>query len=253
MSDTVFRFRRFYVYNGCAAQKVGTDGVLLGALALLPACGRCRVLDIGTGTGVVALILAQRLSDAGIPSEITGIDIDSAAAGSAAMSFAESPWSDNLESVHTSLEDFSDNLFGSPHRFELIISNPPYYDNSLTCPDDRRSLARHTCGLSWREVITFAGDFLADDGRLAMILPKQDEVKLLRFAASFGFAPARLTYIRATCSKPFSRIVAEFVKGGCSVMPSKEFMTIGDEAYRMATKEFYLQSFSAGVPAERKK
>jgi len=283
----VFSFKRFHVHNSLPALKVGTDGVLLGALASLPAFENTRVtrvffehswatpsrssgcaqsgsetfresraatapaqrsgaaksplgaqgvetapafehswvahecskvLDVGTGTGVVALMLTQRLADAGVPAEIIGIDIDGPAAESAARSFAESPWADSLKAVHASLAEFEQSWVAhecsTRGNFSMIVSNPPYFDNSLEGPDERRNLARHTESLSWREVIRFAVDFLAEDGRVVLIVPKQEETALLRFAASFGFAPARLISISTAPSKPPRRLIAEFVRQG---------------------------------------
>lgn len=245
MSEGVFRFRRFSVYNSIPGQKVGTDGVLLGAAVSLDFPGPVKVLDIGTGTGVIALMLAQRLSqglsDALCPAEITAIDIDEQAALSAAASFRESPWSDILHSHRRSLQDFADDLYGQGRLFDLIVSNPPYYDNSLPCPDPQRDAARHTESLSWREVITFAGDFLSPQGLLALILPKQEEKRLLRFASSFGFCPSRLLSISTTQSKPPSRLIAEFTRAGAvRAQCRQEIMVIGNAKYHSIVDEFYL-------------
>lgn len=247
--DSLFKFKRFSVENSGVGLKVGTDGVLLGALtgidglcedASLHSCGAVaegcglRILDIGTGTGIIALMLAQRAPLA----RITGIDID--CGSPAGRNFANSPWNARLTFVGKSLADFMDS---APDPFDMIVSNPPYYDNSLVCPDDRRSAARHTDSLSYREVITFSNDFLSPGGIVSLILPRDEEQRLNRFASSFGFFPKILWRIRTTASKSPSRIIAEFSR--TRTRPEIKELTILDdggytEEYKQLTKEFYL-------------
>lgn len=214
----VFRFRQFSVRNEMSAQKVGTDGVLLGAAATLPGTsdGRMAVLDIGTGTGLVALMLAQRLFGLGKGFNITGIDIDAPSVAEAAANFAASPWAGSLSAVQVSL-----NAYASPAPLGLIVSNPPFYDNSLPAPEGRRNSARHTDTLSFKEICAFAGENLTSDGRLSMILPAADERGLLRYAASFGLFPAMLLRIRTVASKPPRRLIAEFVRSRADASDSR--------------------------------
>lgn len=241
-----FNFKRFSVRNEIAGLKVGTDGVLLGALADIgrvsvspempegSAAHRPRILDIGTGTGVIALMLAQRCPEA----ELTGIDIDEHSP--AGENFRNSPWPDRLRFVGKSLADYMD---GDPGLFDAIVSNPPYYDNSLLCPDADRSAARHTGSLSYREVITFANDFLSPAGTVSLILPKSEEQRCTRFAASFGLYPYRIWSIRTTPLKSPSRIVADFSR--TKERSERKELTIQDNdgytaEYKELTKEFYL-------------
>lgn len=254
MDEAVFRFKRFSVINGDAGLKVGTDGVLLGAAATLDSAlwtdAPLRVLDIGTGTGVIALMMAQRLSDMGKPFEIKAIDIEAKAVEMASRSFAASEWGDNMECLHRSLARYADDLYtaSSPDPdagFDLIVSNPPYFDESLHCPDPCRSGARHTDTLSYREVLSFASDFLAPQGRVSLILPKTEETHLLRFASSFGLFPERVLNIRTTSRKAPSRIVAEFSR--CRTAVRREEITIMEngaytEGYRVLTEGYYLWS-----------
>lgn len=135
---SVFRFKKFDVVNERSAMKVNTDAVLLGAATEVTPNDR-DVLDIGTGTGVVALMIAQRLSEVSGNYHVQGIDIDAPSAEEASLNFRNSLWSGRLEAVHTSLGSFI-----SDRCYDLIISNPPYYDNSLQAPDKRRNAARHT-------------------------------------------------------------------------------------------------------------
>lgn len=239
---SVFRFRRFTVENTESAMKVNTDGVLLGALMTLRAADR-NCLDVGTGTGTVALMAAQRLYDAGVSdARITAIDIDGPSAREAAMNFAGSPWPDMLEAKHLPLSGLSGP--DVPAAFDHIFSNPPYYDLSLQAPDMRRNAARHTDTLSYRELSAFAAEHLAADGILSMILPADSELWLLRHARMNGLQPVRIVRIRTVERKKPSRIVAEFSKrhsGNCL----EQLLTLMKDGsftpeYRELTKPFYI-------------
>lgn len=186
--------------------KVGTDGVLLGAaMTLLP--GDRALLDIGTGTGVIALLSAQRLSEMGADFHITGIDIDRDSAGEAALNFASSPWASSLESRQVPLQQYIPG-----QCLDCIFSNPPYYDDSLLNPEARHSKARHTLSLSYREICAFAAVNLAPQGRLSLILPADCEKALLRTAASFCLKPLRVVRVRSKRGKPCMRLIAEFCR-----------------------------------------
>lgn len=239
---STFRFRRFSVANSESAMKVNTDGVLLGALMTLRAADR-NCLDVGTGTGTVALMAAQRLYDAGVSdARITAIDIDGPSAREAAMNFAGSPWPDMLEAKHLPLSGLSGP--DVPAAFDHIFSNPPYYDLSLQAPDMRRNAARHTDTLSYRELAAFAAEHLAADGILSMILPADSELWLLRHARMNGLQPVRIVRIRTVERKKPSRIVAEFSKrhsGNCR----EQLLTLMKDGsftpeYRELTKPFYI-------------
>ena len=207
-----FRFKQFSVRNTDSALKVGTDAVLLGSLMTVHP-GERRLLDIGTGTGVVALMAAQRLAGStmaasaedGVESRIIGIEIDGPSAEEARLNFEGSPWAGMLEARHCSLQDFR-----SPGEFDLIFSNPPYFDESLRNPDARESRARHTESLSYREVLAFAGEKLAPGGLVAMILPAESETDVRRCAAGFDLNLSRIVRIRTTLRKPPRRVVVEF-------------------------------------------
>ena len=221
-----FRFKQFSVRNTDSALKVGTDAVLLGSLMSITGEER-RLLDIGTGTGVVALMAAQRLAGSTIDAtaaqrlagstisatvdvgvaypEIIGIEIDGPSAEEARLNFEGSPWAGMLEARHCSLQDFR-----SPGEFDLIFSNPPYFDESLRNPDARESRARHTESLSYREVLAFAGEKLAPGGLVAMILPAESETAVRRCAAGFDLNLSRIVRIRTTQRKPPRRVVVEF-------------------------------------------
>lgn len=242
-----FRFKRFSVKNERSGLKVGTDGVLLGALATVHA-GMHNILDIGTGTGLIALMLAQRCSDIVPQATITAIDIDEDAAAEASDNFAASPWSHALKACHASLQDFESksdiSMSSEPSlKYDLIVCNPPFFENSLKNPDEKKSIARHTDSLSYRDVIAFALAHLADNGRVAMVLPKDVQKDLARYAGSFGLKVAHIVDIRTTAAKAPKRMVIEF--GKIPVAPIEEVLTIQENGaytgeFLALTHEFYL-------------
>ena len=216
--------------------KVNTDGVLLGAAMLIKPSDK-YLLDIGTGTGTIALMAAQRLSEGDF--RITAIDIDGPSAEEAAFNFERSPWKDHLECIHTPLSGFHPS-----EKFDLIFSNPPYFDNSLKNPSERKADARHTDSLSYRDIFEFASANLSDDGRIALVLPYEEEKRLLREARSLSFHPFRILYVRTTPSKPLRRIIAEFSRHRTEQTEYKT-LTIQSEGkyteeYLSLVGEFYL-------------
>lgn len=249
MSD--FRFKQFTVSNDRSAMKVNTDGVLLGAAVTID--GACRadnsdgifftdrispvtgdILDIGTGTGTIALMLAQRIFATGggamSPSEegsprIYAIDIDVPSVDEARANFGRSPWADRLSVEHVPLQGYVPRK-----KFDLIVSNPPYFDDSLRNPDGRKADARHTASLSFREILEFASRNLTVQGRVAMVLPSEVEKDLMRCARSYGLSPCRLLRIRTTEKKQPRRIIAEFsASAGMQAEPAPETLTIMKE------------------------
>jgi len=203
---SVFRFKRFTVSNERSAMKVNTDGVLLGAAAILKNIDK-RVLDVGTGTGTIALMIAQRLSEIGDTTfKITGIDIDAPSAEEAASNFEASEWKTMLEAVNSSLQ-----AYASEEKFDLIVSNPPYFEGDLKAPSARRNAARHgDDSLTYSELLSFSAEHLSPSGRLSVILPSSSELKVLREAASYDLHPLRIMHIRTSSTKPFTRTIIDF-------------------------------------------
>ena len=177
--EKVFRFKQFQVVNDRTAMKVGTDGVLLGAWC--PVAGARRVLDVGTGCGVIALMVAQRNCEA----FITGIDIDEGAIEEATVNFANSPWSDRLTAA---MADFND--WNAGDHYDLIVSNPPYFTNGVLPSGDTRIQARHAQSLTYRQLIEGAARLLTDDGSLSFISPVDAEQEIIE-AATFASLPVR--------------------------------------------------------------
>ena len=271
----VFRFKRFEVVNERSAMKVNTDGVLLGAAMTIKPSDR-RLLDIGTGTGTIALMAAQRFldfarndrgdtrndigdtrndigdtrNDSGDARNdsrdfvINAIDIDAISAEEAAVNFSNSPWAEHLQAHRASLDEYAASL-GEDETFDLIFSNPPYFDDSLNAPELRRNNARHTStGLSYREILDFAAGSLSDHGRVAMVLPSDVEAPLCRHARMNGLYLFRILRIRTVERKQPSRIIAEFSRTRCE-SPEDEILTIQKEGrysheYLALTHGFYL-------------
>ena len=248
-----FRFKRFEVKNEKAAMKVNTDGVLLGAVAPLKASDEA-ILDIGTGTGVIALMLAQRLQEMKVNADATmdktrilGIDIDKGASEEARENFLASPWTKALTCMEAGLDELDRKDDGL--RYDLIVSNPPYYDSSLTNPDGRKTTARHTgspdqgCGLSFREVLDFAGRRLEEDGRVAIVLPADQETSLLRHGRMCGLHPIAILRIRTVERKAPIRIIVSFSRERRHT--EEHLLTIMEKGeytmqYISLTKDFYL-------------
>jgi tRNA1Val (adenine37-N6)-methyltransferase len=245
------------VVNERSAMKVNTDGVLLGAAMTIMPEDR-NMLDIGTGTGTIALMAAQRVCndvrETGTPDEdirvicdsvkIDAIDVDEPSATEAAMNFANSPWSECLHAHNMSLDDFAMSL-PEDRSYDLIFSNPPYFEDSLIAPDERKSTARHTSdGLSYRDIFEFAKERLNDSGRVSLVLPADQEAALCRYARMCGLHLFRILRVRTVPRKAPSRMIAEFSRHRCETV-KEELLTIQNEGqytqeYLSLTHEFYL-------------
>lgn len=245
---SVFHFKKFIVANERSAMKVNTDGVLLGAAMTLHHSDTA-MLDVGTGTGTIALMAAQRVAELwesssdDTPVRIDAIDIDEPSASEAAMNFAASPWKGMLRAYNLPLNEFAGSE--SCSRYDLIFSNPPYFEDSLTAPDERKSTARHTSdGLSYRDIFDFAAEHLSDDGRVSLVLPADQEHALTRYARMCGFHLFKIMRVRTVPRKAPSRIIAEFSRLRCEA-PEETLLTIQNEGqyteeYLSLTHDFYL-------------
>ena len=227
-----FRFKQFAVEQDGVAMKVGTDGVLLGAWA---DCSKAkRVLDIGTGTGVIALMIAQR-SDA---QSIVGIDIDDSAAACAAQNFACSPWSTTLRAEQSSAQEFDD------EQFDFIISNPPYFVDSLLCPDSQRTTARHTTDLTFEDLDKAVCRLLDKGGKFALILPVE---QMERYISMTRLHLVRRCDVYPVVGGQVKRVMAEFAfENRADVVVENLAIERGQrgdytEQYVALTKDFYLK------------
>jgi len=203
--------------------KVGTDGVLLGAWAK----GGQRILDAGTGTGVIALMMAQRYPEA----LVTAIDIDEGAVRQAQQNVAQSPFSGRVEVLRETMQEHDG-------EYDAIISNPPFFIDSLAAPDEQRNMARHTQTLTYAELMQAAYRLLSDDGELSVVVPFDYRQRMEDEAIFVGFFPSRVCAVKTTEKKPAKRYLLAFRKHPCPC--EKEELTIGSEAYRQLTQDFYL-------------
>lgn len=234
MPNSFFQFRRFTIYQDRCAMKVGTDGTLLGAWASVPSMVEAqRVLDIGTGTGLIALMMAQRFPQA----LVTGIDIDEAAVQQARENAAASPFAARVAIVSGDVTVFSDREVAN--GFDAIVCNPPYFTDSLQSPDAQRTLARHTATLSYRALMESAWRLLGDGGELSVIIPFDCKARLEAEALLAGFFKTRECAVRTTVRKPSRRFLMAFRKHPAQLCT--EELVIGSEEYRQLMKDFLLK------------
>ena len=219
----MFQFKQFAIQQELCAMKVGTDGVLLGAWAK----GGQRILDAGTGTGVIALMMAQRYPEA----QVTAIDIDEGAVRQSQQNVAVSPFAAQVTVLQETLQEHQG-------AYDAIVSNPPFFIDSLAAPDEQRNMARHTQTLTYAELMQAAYRLLSDDGELSVVVPFDYRQRMEDEAIFVGFFPSRVCAVKTTERKPAKRYLLAFRKHPCPC--EKEELTIGSEAYRQLTQDFYL-------------
>lgn len=235
----MFQFKRFGIDDVLCAQKVGTDSVLLGAWAVIPS--DCKIiLDVGTGSGLLSLMLAQRTLD---DTHIHAIDMDEQAIKQAQLNFNNTDWKNRLTLQHTSLQAFT-----SEKKFDLIISNPPYFENALKSNNNQRNIARHTDSLSLQEIFTCSANLLHAKGILSIIIPYQQLDIALSLAANYLLVPVKTTKVKGNKTANYKRVLISF----CFQKEQQNFKAITDELiievsrnvytedYNKLTKDFYL-------------
>lgn len=199
MSNNSFTFQKFTIHQDRCAMKVGTDGVLLGAWAH----GGKRILDIGTGTGLVAIMMAQRFADA----HVTAVEIDHNAALQACNNANCSPFASRIGIVETSIQNFE--VHGT-QLFDSIVSNPPFFTDSLKNPDSQRATARHADTLPYRDLFTAVKRLLAEDGEFSAIIPSNCLTSFIAEAYLAHLVPIRRLVIRTTPRKQPKRLLVSF-------------------------------------------
>lgn len=237
MSNNYFQFKQFTIHHERCAMKVGTDGVLLGAWTPLPHEG--QVLDIGCGSGLIALMIAQREQLL----RVTGIDVDEDAVVQARENVEASPFANRVDIRLCSLQQLSaaDECAAS---FDAVVCNPPFFQDSLLPPDLQRSLARHTTTLPFEELAAGASRLLRTGGRLSVIIPTTslDEFRLLCF--SHKLYPEACCYVKTTSRKAPKRVMVSFLKETDAETSVTELtlMENGERsaAYSLLTRDFYL-------------
>ena len=230
----MFQFKQFTIHQDRCALKVGTDGVVLGAWAKVE--GAKRILDIGTGTGLLALVAAQRAPDAWIDA----VEIDEAAAGQAAENVAVSPWAERLR-VHR----MDVRRMRSSEPYDLILCNPPFYAGEMDSPDARTGVAKHSGELTFAQLIEAVRSMLAAGGRFACIIPLNREAEMMGIADGARFGMERRCVLHYLEGRPPKRVLLEFVRGGSP--PHEEELTVEHapgkytDAYRALLKDFMLK------------
>lgn len=203
---SLFKFKEFSIAQDRCAQKIGTDGVLLGSWTQ-PYQEPKTILDIGTGTGVISLMLAQRYSRATV--EALEIDVD--AYEQATENFENSPWGDRMFCFHAEFQEFYEEV---EERYDLIISNPPFYDagsvKSDTQIENKRQQARFDDALPFEELVYGVYQLLETDGTFACIIPKEREERFLEITSHFQLQPVRTTYVKGKENSKVKRCLMEF-------------------------------------------
>lgn len=232
-----FQFKQFKIAHDRSTHKVGTDAVLLGSWVNILETDKL-LLDIGTGSGVIALMLAQRTKE---QVHIDALDILDADVQQARYNVANSPWPQKID-----VRCCRAQTYFPERQYDLIVSNPPYFEKSLLPPEQKRSTARHGEELSFPELLTCASRLMSPSGRFAVILPHAEGLRFIRLAAETTLFPSRQTAFRSRRHKPIERLLLEFCRQQGEVETSE--LTLYDhsnnwtDGYRLLTKDFYLKA-----------
>ena len=239
MSTQPFKFKKFTVDQDQCAMKIGTDGVLIGAWASLENYPS-NILDIGTGTGVISLILAQRSN----AENIEAVEIDDDAYEQATSNFENSPWGDRLFCYHASIQEFASEM-SDEEPYDLIISNPPFYTEDYKTNDKARDTARFTDAMPFQHLIVCAKHLLSEIGKFVVIIPTKEEVEFLKISEENGLHLQTKCNVRGTGSSPIKRVMIEL--GFDKITPTITSLTIEIERHKYTpeyielVKDFYLK------------
>ncbi len=229
-----FKFKKFEVHQDKAAMKIGTDSVLLGSWIDLVKSN--HVLDIGTGTGILSLMIAQRNNNA----IIKAIEIEKESYEQALFNFKNSSWSERLQIENCSLQNYN-----SIMKFDCIISNPPFYDNNHFSPDTKRTTARHTSSLTYSTLIQKTSSLLTDNGNFHTIIPYENGTKFIKIAQDFNLYPFKILNVRGNKTTPLKRSLLSFSHSKKEVKIEELIIEISRHNYTQdyinLTKEFYLK------------
>jgi tRNA1Val (adenine37-N6)-methyltransferase len=234
MANDYFNFKRFTVFQNRCAFKVGTDGVLLGASADISSAR--TILDIGTGTGLIALMLAQRCD-----AWITAIEPDIDSYGQASENMKRSKWNDRIKVENISLQNFNPKIY-----FDLIVTNPPFFADSLRNPDPRKAISRHNVSLSNEALLKGVSRMISDNGKFQLILPYAEGHVFIAEAQAYDLYCNNILKIRPLPTSEIRRMILTFSKQRSKAQ--EKFLTIEQgkrheftEEYVNITKEFYVR------------
>lgn len=235
MASDFFEFKQFKVYHNLCAMKVGTDAVLLGSWCSI---GNIHsVLDVGTGSGIISLMLAQRSKAC-----IHSVEIDAHAYNQAEANFKQSVWSDRMSVYHA---DFSEYAEKCTNKYDLIVSNPPYFTNGILAPCKKRSTARHADSLNYQQLFRGVVQLLNNKGRFGLILPVDAESEIENLASESGLYMLRKCKVYPKPDGVVKRIMWEFSKEK-ELCKEEELVIeldrhVYSEAYTELTRDFYLK------------
>lgn len=235
MKNFIFNFKQFSVRNSLAAMKVGTDGVLLGAWCDVR--NARKVLDVGTGTGLISLMVAQRNNEA----VIDAIEIDYAASEEAAHNVANSPWADRILVINADFSEYTPRC-----KYDLIVSNPPYFSNGILPPDNSRMIARHCKTLTYDLLISKAASILVPGGGICIITPFEADNDITSLVSLNNLHICRKTFVRPKPNAKFKRILWQIGDEPCETIVDelqieKENHHEYTSQYIDLTKDFYLK------------
>lgn len=235
---STFTFKQFSIQQDKTAMKVGTDGVLLGAWAPVHH-NPFSVLDIGAGTGIIALMLAQRTH----AEQIDALEIDEEAYEQAVENFENSPWGDRLFCFHAGLDEFIDE---PEDEYDLIVSNPPFYAEDYKTENEKRDLARFQDAMPFEELVEAADLLLSENGIFALIIPFKEEDKFISLAKEYELYPIKITRVKGTPTAEIKRSLLAFSRYENPKIEIDELIIETDRhvytsEYIELTKEFYLK------------
>ena len=238
--STLFKFKEFSIHQDKTAMKIGTDAVLLGAWVFLEN-EIDSILDVGSGTGIIALMLAQR----SFALTIDAVEIDNDAYEQTVTNFENSNWGDRLYCYNSSFQNFADEIAEEDETYDLIISNPPFYTDEFKSENDARNKARFTSSLSFNELLKGVSKILSKKGKFAVIIPFKEEQGFVELAKENNLFLNRVCHVKGNPSSAFKRSLLEFSFEDKKL--KKENLTIEikrhqyTDEYINLTKDFYLK------------
>jgi tRNA1Val (adenine37-N6)-methyltransferase len=234
----VFRFKSFEISQEKSAMKVNTDAILLGAWTRVSHAK--KALDIGTGTGVIALMLAQRNEKL----EVLGIDIDGVTAEEAMENMQNSKFKDRAKAIHCSVQEFANNP--DSEKFDLIVSNPPFFSGGTFSLNENKNNVRHTVKLSHKDLLSSVKRLLTPHGQFVLILPYIEGLRFIEIAQQYDLYANFITYVRPRASKNIERLLISFsdqkskTEESSLVVYAGETGNVRSNEYIKLTQEFYL-------------
>jgi tRNA1Val (adenine37-N6)-methyltransferase len=234
----VFKFKQFSIEQDRCAMKIGTDGVLLGAWAPIEN-NPFSVLDIGTGTGIIALMLSQR----SYAQQIDALEIDEDAYEQAVDNFENSPWSDRLFCFHAGLDEFVEE---PEDEYNLIVSNPPFYTEDYKTENEQRDLARFADAMPFEDLVEAADLLLSENGVFAVIIPFKEEDNFIALAKEYELYPIKITRVKGTPTTEIKRSLLAFSRNETTTVLTNELIIetarhVYTPEYIELTKDFYLK------------